>query len=196
MIIPDKFARTVRLGVRIAKGEVRLADGRELPAIRDGAWGELVVLAESVANEEVRKTLTSERRVIFLPAKTVLWAKVREEDIPANLMKFREPRQSWPGEPGLFVAFILGQDLRIILRGCKAALLDDCNCDIPALERSVASVNHAYTALSTAFEPTRRSHTGNVFLKVFVEHEKWLRPLNDLRMQIEANPPSEPGLFL
>jgi hypothetical protein len=191
MMIPDRFARTVSLNIRVVKGQIKLADGGTLPVLREGAYGELIVSAEAVADEKVRQDLTSERRVQFLPSGTKLWAQVRAEPIPASLEKFRNETRIWPGEPGLFVPFILNKSLDLVLRGSKFALLGDCPCVVPALNCNAESVNQAYTLISTAFEPTRRSHTGNVFQKVFAERDNWLRPLDELRMVSEANPPPE-----
>jgi hypothetical protein len=191
MFIPDKYARTVKLRVCLRKDQWVMEDGKPLPELREGTWAELTFSAESITDEQVQRTLTTERQVAFLPATTVLWARIREESLPSTLSKFRESRRMWAGEPGHFIRFVLREDLKITLRGSKNAFLDDCACDIPALDKIADSVNQAYTLISTAFEPTRRSHAGNVFQKVFLEHEKFLRSLDVLRVQIEANPPPE-----
>jgi hypothetical protein len=191
MIIPDKFARTVKLNIRVSNGKMLLADGGELPELEDGAYGELIVFASAVIDDKVRNDLTNERVVSFLPSREKLWAKIRDEKIPESLTKFRENRRTWQGEPGLFVPFVLCAELQIIMRGTKFASLRDCPCDVSALVRKAESINQAYTLISTAFEPTRRSHTGNVFQKVFAERDSRLRSLDELRMVTESNPPPE-----
>lgn len=191
MMIPDRFARTVRLKIRAYKGQIKLADSGDLPELKDGAYGELIVFSSAVIDDKVRKDLTSERVVSFLPSGATLWAKVRNEKLPESLTKFRENRRTWQGEPGLFVPFVLCNELQIIMRGTKFAHLKDCPCDVSPLVRKAESINQAYSMLSAAFEPTRRSHTGNVFQKVFVEQGKWLQSLETLRINMEANPPPE-----
>ncbi len=75
------------------------------------------------------------------------------------------------------------------------ALASVINDDLPA------SVNQAYTLISTHFEPQRRSHTGNIFNCVYYREEPlntW-QSLRHLRDQLQADhetlvaekPPSE-----
>jgi len=54
----------------------------------------------------------------------------------------------------------------------------NCPIYIPFLSKKVISVNQAYTNISTEFEKYRRSHTGNVFHKVYYKDEnsnRWLK---------------------
>ena len=95
-------------------------------------------------------------------------------------------------EPGHFVSFNITQKLTVLLRAGKHAKLGDCLCEIPSLKISADSVNEAYSKISAAFEPTRRSHSGNVFRCVFMERpDGLLEPLENQRERTEANPPAE-----
>jgi hypothetical protein len=191
MMKPVSFARTVKLIIQLTNGQVKMADGSKLPALEEGTNGELIVPAMAISDFKVRETLTSQRKVPFLPVNTVLWAKIRPENIPDDLQRYCIGKYNMSGEMGQFVSFVLIDNLQISLRGSKSALLRDCECNIPALDRKAKSVNHAYTLISTAFELDRRSHTGNVFQEVCVERDNRLLALDKLRMQIEANSPFE-----
>ena len=60
----------------------------------------------------------------------------------------------------------------------------NCPIDIPFLNKKAVSVNQAYTIISTEFEKYRRSHTGNVFNKVYYKDENtntWSK-LDNLRL--------------
>lgn len=73
----------------------------------------------------------------------------------------------------------------IVLRGTKTANLKKCKCDIPSLDLEVNSINQAYTKISEKYEPSRASHAGNVFRKVFYrDGKKWIK-LDDKRQQLE-----------
>jgi len=74
----------------------------------------------------------------------------------------------------------LKQDLRLVAKNKKPSL-SPCICFIPALQQQVESVNEAYTKISLAFEPKRRSNAGNVFLVVFVEQDAYVVSLDTLR---------------
>jgi hypothetical protein len=185
MFILEKTARTVRLNVVLDDGRCTLATGTPLPKLKKGASAELVVYALDLLDENERKKLVSERNIPFLPAGTTLWARVKEDDIPRNLLPHRKEMTVYPVVPDHFVAFVLEEDLQLKLRAAKGAVLVDCKCGIPSLNLEAKSVNEAYTRISIAFEPSRRSHTGNAFTCVFIEKENRLHPLENLRMAKE-----------
>lgn len=194
MYFNDAYARTVRLPVRYESDSKwwTLLDGSDLPEIKDGAIGEIVLDAYLIVDDEVRIELSQESKVPFLPQGTTLWARVDTKETPSELMKFAEVKKCDPPEPpGRFVAIMLTSDLGLHLRANKSAMLGGCECSIPGLpEVEATSVNHAYTMISTHFEPARRSHSGNVFLKVYYEDESHgmtvLRPLKDKRVEVEG----------
>lgn len=88
------------------------------------------------------------------------------------------------------VKVCLQEPLRLELRGTSKPRLLDCRCHIPALkadEKQFAdSLNEAYTRISEVFEPTRRSHTGNIFLLCAVKLPKGWTLLDNLRSICEA----------
>lgn len=189
MFIPDKFARTVRLLVKITDGNVTLADGKPLPKIKADARGELVLFSVySLTDENERAFYAAESEVPILNKGESLWARVNNDPIEKSLEKWRITRRTGKGESAHFVQFILETDLGLILRPGKSSVLTGCNCSIPALDVDAFSVNEAYTRISMAFEPKRRSHTGNVFQCVFVEKDETLVALEDLRMKAETQP--------
>jgi hypothetical protein len=189
MIIPDKFARSVRLQVKIDNGQVMQADGQPLPKLKNKARGELVLYSIfSLEDEKDRVFYITEHEVSFLTAGNVLWARVNNDPIGKELEKFRIGRRTAKGESSQFVQFTLETDLLLILRPGKNAVLTGCNCSIPAIDDIAASVNEAYTKISSVFEPKRRSHAGNVFQCVFVEQNELLIPLETMRMRIETQP--------
>ena len=188
MFIPEKTDRTIRLRVVLSEGVCTLADGSALPKIKKGAAAELIVHVADLLDDNQRAALLSERGVLFLPRGTRLWARVKEDHIPEKLRQFRVQMTVYPVVPAWGVAFDLRQELNLTLRAAKGAVLADCKCHIPALDFEAKSVNEACARISTAFEPSRRSHTGNVFNCVFFEGKDGVRPLADLRMAKEAEP--------
>lgn len=196
MKIPDPFSQTVRLFVAITDGQIKLRDGQSLPKLKPETHAELVLSSFDIVDLKERAHLTSERTVSFFPAGTLLWARVNNDELPKALAAFRVEHKIWPVEPGLFVSFSLSKELLLVLRAGKTAILRECPCEIPCLQMEADSVNEAYTKTSTAFEPSRRSHSGNVFRCVFYESAGFLRPLNELRLLKESEPePKQEDLF-
>ncbi len=194
MFILEKTARTVRFSVILDDGRCSLASGNALPKLKKGASAELVIYASDLLDEGERNQLISERNISFLPSGTTLWAWVKEDEIPANLSPHRKKLTIYPVVPGTFVALVLEDNLQLKVRASKGAVLVDCKCRIPALNADVKSVNEAYTRISVAFEPSRRSHSGNVFNCVYFESKDGLRPLGDLRMAKEVEPLGQTGV--
>lgn len=87
-----------------------------------------------------------------------------------------------------FVEIHPKQPLRIKLRGSKKGELEPCLCEIPSLDDLEAtSINHAYTLISENFEMHRRSHTANVFDKVYFSDTNGIwKPLEVLRERIQS----------
>lgn len=186
MHIPDPFARTVRLFVSIRNGQVILRDGQCLPKLKADTSAELLLSPFDIEDEDERARLTSEKEVPFLPSGTTLWARVKDDNVSRELKIHRTQRQVWPAGQELVVEIKLESDLGLILRAGKTAALSGCVCKIPALQCSAASVNEAYSRISVAFEPSRRSHSGNVFRCVYSQHGDKLRLLNALRLVKES----------
>lgn len=180
MLIPDKYKRTVRLQVRIKDGEWILVDGSPLPKLKDDTPAEIILSAHALleANDQARWT-AEDRRSMF-SAGTTLWAVVLGPNGPIKADGCVSMR-TWAGEPVSAVEVLLKEDLLLIRRPGKAGLLDSCKCSIPAVSLEVGSVNEAYTRISEKYEKHRRSHTGNVFQRVFYLDGDLLRPLEDRR---------------
>lgn len=66
-------------------------------------------------------------------------------------------------------------------RGTKPPQLVDCPCQIASLNQQAVSLNHAFTIISTAFETKRRSHSGNVFSRVYAKAGSMWEPLERFR---------------
>jgi hypothetical protein len=184
-MIPDPYERTIRLPVKLDGTTWKLIDGRPLPAIEKESIGEIVLPAYALVEEEARNEWMSERTVIFLRSGTTLWAKIKPDNVPEKLKS--AVRRCISASTGLVhgVAFILVDDLQLTLRAGKKSQLVDCECEIPSLNRTATSINEAYTLISAAYEPNRRSHAGNVFQQVFFGDVGKLRPLNEKRSVAE-----------
>lgn len=100
-----------------------------------------------------------------------------------------------------FIKVVLEESLYLQFRGSKQATLLDVTCKIPSLDNKEAtSINNAYMLMSQELEPSRKSHSGNMFDKCYyIFHdntnncEYWL-PLRKLREKYERE--YEKDLFL
>lgn len=190
MILKDSLAKTALLPVRFKDGKfINYLTQEEVCGIDEGALCDLVVDAYRITDPELLALLNDETDTELFPEGEMLYADVSEKEIPENFSKFATSSANISiGANGKFVAIHLKTPLKMMFRGTKQPALFDCGCEIPSLEETAKSLNHAYTLISTAFEPHRRSHTGNVFKKVFYKcrskdyrNGSWI-PLEELRL--------------
>lgn len=180
-MIPDPLKRMVHLPVKLVEGGWKLIDGKPLPEIKNGTVGDLVIPSYSVCDDGIRQFWLAEKTVVLCKRDAQLWVRVSLKQVPKDLLPLCVEKKYPVGYPCRFVLIRLTQDLMLILKPDRKAALNDCQCSIPALKADAGSINEAYTKISTAFEPGRRSHTGNVFDCVYFEGKQGLRSLDDLR---------------
>jgi hypothetical protein len=189
---PDKDSTKARLSVKMAGGIWTLADGKPLPTFKPGASAELVISPWDIVDDFERARLLKESFVEFLPAETSIWARVKDDDIPSDLRRSRHQKSAGFESLSLFVEIRLVSAVSLVIRGDGRAALSECSCRIPALpDLRCSSINEAYTRISESFEPSRRSHTGNIFNCVFYERGRWLAPLRELRDETLLQPTPE-----
>lgn len=192
-ITPDPFQAKVKLTVRAKNGQLELLEGVPFPILQEGTVGDLTVRASAFGNDPIVAWLRYDGEVEILPAGKRLLVGINPKDTPGELtnkhfMLNDSQRNISENPPWMhYVEVVLGQSLVLFLHGTDKPTLADCHCAIPALKQEAASVNQAYSLVSTAFEPTRRAHTGNVFERVFYQNEDgfWV-PLDHLRDEVEA----------
>src|SRR5690606_35504250 len=116
-----------------------------------------------------------------------LWAKMSPKQYVGPLQRglqsgFKSDHQHGL-ESAYLVPFHLLEPLPLAFHGTKVAELGSCHCRLEGVEvdEPIVSINHAYTRLSERFESRRRSHSGNVFKKVFFADGDFLLPLKVLR---------------
>jgi hypothetical protein len=190
--------KTIRIPVRSEKDKLYCLYGGSVPALKDGAIGELIVLESAITDRYFVDLLQEETSTEMFAAQTSLFAQVKMSGKLApeviKKAKYIPTPLSESGAAGWFVEIILLDPLFLILRGTKPGELKDCQVKVPAIDGAVdseadaRSINHAYTQISQLFETQRRSHTGNVFDKVFfLDGAGQIVPLDNRRKQLEAD---------
>lgn len=191
MSMEDEFAKTVTIPVRIKDGTVKYFYDNEsgLPKISDVEYAELIIPRNSLLDNELINKLTEEKTVDFIEKGTELYAQISINDMhkldevsQSNIqtLKTREGR-----EP--FIEIKLYEDLELTLRGSKKARLKNCRCEIPALDdKEAMSLNQAYTLISEKFEPGRRSHSGNVFDKIYFLQDDVCYKIEKIRNRLQS----------
>ena len=210
MVLHDRYAKTVRIPVRIENGNIQYFYGGALPELKGVVIGDLVVPSHSVTNLELLKKLNDESEKLFLEKGSTVLVNVRpsfEEGVvkPADaadkyLEAVREKyfsrqqpnRSTSPSFPlgfssGKLAEVTLLEDLLLLMRGTKPPCLGACRCRIPYLDTEVESLNQAYSRLSEVFEPHRRSHTGSVFtLCYYHDGDLYWQAFDSRRLAIES----------
>lgn len=176
--------RTIKIPVKVVNGQLRYFYGGDLPEIEEGAIGELILLEGSIRNKNFLEILQAQERVEILPQWSTIMVAVNVENCPDDKRTFLRKIKTDPPTSNSFVEVVLKEALYLIIRGSKRATLDNVKCFIPSLNMETNSLNEAYTKISQAFEPKRRSYTGNVFKKCYYRSQSngdiWY-PLDSLR---------------
>ncbi|HKX27850.1 MAG TPA: hypothetical protein VJ302_09175 [Blastocatellia bacterium] len=184
--------KLLRIPVFVQAGILVLASDRQpLPRFDDGAFCEILIDSNYVRDQSRLSGIENDREVPFLPVGTKLLAQVNGKLVPEGLRDFLHD-DPFEIENCALVEFTLLGDLNLRLRARREATLTDVVCSSPFLEGrenppAAKSVNHSYTLISTYFEPHRKSHSGNVFNKVFYWSDRaadWL-PLRTRRDEIQ-----------
>lgn len=187
MMIPDNLRKNVLIPIKIKEGEPHFFYGGKLPKLEEGTIGDLIVPSYSIIDKRKLALLEREETKVFFKKSTALMVQINpgEEDCKKGGIKWL-PIEFYKQKP--FVEVTLNEDLKINLRSTKKGELEDCVCSIPSLPKAEPkSLNHAYSLISQRFETHRRSHSGNVFDKVFFWNKSnLLRPLKESRDNLEA----------
>jgi len=193
----DKFGKRLRIGVRFDGTSFIMLDGQPLPKLAKDSIAELVLAPESIQDERTRASLIGQRSIQFLKEDSLVLLGVSPamigEDPPPGLIRPDRPpipTSDW------YVEVQLNADLWLQVRGDDDAKLSRCPCTIPALKREAESLNHAFTLISEAYETKRLSHSGNVFLRGYVQLKSaWWQSLDELRLgALQRSQPEDHGL--
>jgi hypothetical protein len=174
---PHDFMKTVTIPIKIVDGKVEYYydNKAKLIDLENLRYGELTVPKSYFGNKDIIKRLMKEEIVSFLPKNTKLYAQVRTDNFKKLSQEVKNMTYSIKGEKGFsiegrLVEIVLQEDLKLLLRGSKKARLEPCKCKIPILSDDkieAMSINQAYTLISQKVEPSRHSHSGNVFNKIY-----------------------------
>src|SRR5262245_20613128 len=202
--------KLLKIPVSVKNGVLVLAiDQKPLPKFSEGAPFEILIDPTHVLDKSRLIEIEDEEIVPFLPKGTKLLAQVNAEKVPKELISFLHRSPDRIEKCALVEVTLIG-DLYICLRTGRKSTLMDVSCSSPFLKGredppAAISINHAYSLISTHFEPYRKSNTGNVFDKVFYQSNKdgnWasLRTLRDeiqqaRRTTADAQTSKQNGLF-
>lgn len=193
--------RRLRIPVKFVDGHWELLYGGGIGA-RNGSIAELHLKQDQIEDEGLRKVLSQMHRVQILKQGVQLRAALSvREGLPGYLARhFLETKWDRTAKVSVesrFVPIWLGAPtelqakkgekaggLWLELQGMEPRGLESSSVNLPkGLDvGSAISVNHAFTLLSERFEPWRKSHTGNIYERVFyLEDDGTWYPLRDLR---------------
>ena len=174
--------KTIRIPVRIhTDGQIEYFYGGALPKMH-GTIGDLVVPERSISDQREVCRLQQSHVVPFLDSGSLVMLAVDGTNTPAELKQHLKEAITLGMKKSHAVELTLNKiPLRLRLRGTKPATLEGVPCWIPSLQIEAKSLNHAYRLVSERFEPSRISHSGNLFeLGYFKSGDTWIT-LGDLR---------------
>jgi hypothetical protein len=187
---PLNPGKSVVIPLRMAGGELKPFFDMPMPKLKEGAIVDLICEEHALEDKSFARLLNTEEVVTLLEEGTRLFAHLRQErSSKRSALQWSDLSPEVPVDSEtFFVPFSIREDLRLKLRGTRKAELQTCQCDLgDGALQSPSSINQAYTRLSEMYEPSRRSHTGNVFMKVlFIAANGKAKPLAHLRRSAEA----------
>ena len=187
LLKPDKH---VVIPLQVVKGELKPYFDMPMPKLKEGAIVDLICEEYQLEDKLLARMLNTEEVVTLLQKGTTLFAQMRQEGSrQRSALQWADLSPEVHMDPEtFFVPFVIQEDLNLKLRGTRKAELQTCKCDLgDGALMPPASINQAYTRLSEKYEPSRRSHTGNVFDKVlYMGTDGKAKPLSHLRRMAEA----------
>jgi hypothetical protein len=180
----QRFEKHLRLSARFDGNRFVLLDGSQLPALLRESVVDLILAPESILDATVRARFLEEMAVMILERDSGVFFGVSPTMIDnMKAVGLTSPNDLQVISEYWFVEGKLDAPLMLQVRGDQEARLSPCSCTIPSLNRTADSLNHAFTLISEAFETKRRSHSGNVFERVYtqVTAGKW-QSLDELRV--------------
>lgn len=188
--IPDPYSKMVRIPIIIKNGKIEFFFNGPLPELEEGAIGELVIEKGFFKDQKLADMLVETRKVPVLKKDTILAVLLKPERDYESFDHFLfydwdiRYRRLGSLDRGCFIKIKLDETLYLELRGTKLPLLCKAKChSIEKISVCAESLNEMYTLLSQKHEGYRRSHSGNVFRKIFYrfDEDKRLHPLGELR---------------
>lgn len=210
----ERHEKSVIIPVRVMNGVLEFLYESKMPALRDGAVGEVTFAADALQDKRWIAPLSAEKIVSIVgdgaqsfPVALAVRPDEITEEHRVHLLGSRQwhdlnsvqftPRE---GEDTLRPLMLHGRHwilarltspFKLHLRGEKSARLRGGACYIPALEASgqppqAISLNQALTFVSTHFETGRQSHTGNAFHDVMLKWRDKFRLLDEVREILES----------
>lgn len=194
----------IRIPVHVVEGQWELLYGGPIK-VKNGSFGELLVSRSQIEDKAFLQMLTQKRWVHILDQGTELRVAltIREKLGPPmgklliSKSKMKLDHTANISVDSSFLSVFLDKPtelqikqgkrqggLWLELEGLEPRTLESSQVVLPVelhLEPAI-SVNHAFTLLSERFEPWRKSHTGNIYERVFyLEPDNCWYPLADLR---------------
>lgn len=187
----DPLVATVRIPIRIKDSQPVFFYGGPLPRLEEGSVADLVVPRSAVTEPALLEVLLRQEERTVLDAGTELLIEISLRSNDRRLEDIQAVGVVHEAASSRFARLRLNEPLRLLLRGTNRGVLRPCTCEVVQLREQATSLNEAYSIAVRAFEPWRRSHTGNVFKKLFYRHatvagKKHWRPLETLRFAHEA----------
>jgi hypothetical protein len=184
-ISKERFQKHLRIGVRFDGTGFVLLNGNPLPELAADSVAELVLAPECIQNAKLRASLTGQKGILLLKEGSLVLCGVSRTMIDDIFAEGLNPSGPVPIHSAYkFVEVKLEADLWLQVRGDQEARLSSCPCKITALNKEAESLNQAFTLISEAYEIKRRSHSGNVFERVYAQNERgnW-QNLDEFRLQ-------------
>src|ERR1017187_430984 len=187
-ISKERFQKHLRIGIRFDGAGFVLLNGNPLPALVKDCVAELVLAPECVQDASLRASLTGQKSILLLKEGSVVLCGVSRMMIDDIFAEGLTPSGPVPIHSTYkFVEVKLDADLWLQVRGDQEARLSSCPCKITTLNIEAESLNQAFTLISETYEIKRRSHSGNVFERVYARDERgnW-QSLDELRIEAIA----------
>lgn len=171
----------VKIAAKYCEGKLLDLNDNVLDVIEDDSTFTICINSRQLTNSYIYK-LKGEK-IIFKKG-TNLFAEISNRSDTSQWIHTKSIRAPHWGSDILLMPFKLDGDLKIRMTVDKTSEL--CPCAIKIGSEKLDSVNQAYTYISAAVETHRKSHTGNVFEKVYYFENGTYMELSTMRDRYDS----------
>lgn len=210
----DRFDKTARIPVRVRDGQIEFLYDNQMPPLRDGMIGELVISVEAITDARWRDFFVGENLIEIAPAETpIVFSVATDKGAMALRRHLLNAQTEWDilgatpiGEispddlpafgTGVGVLGWLKSPLFLLLRGESPSQLRGGAPWIPALQKlgktcEAPTLNQALVLVSETFENERASNVGDAFRSIWILRDEMWEKLEDIRSQIQGEQEAE-----
>lgn len=178
--------KKIKIPVKIENGRITYLGEDILLKLNNNIKAELHVSENAIKDFDLRSKFLDSEIIPVLKPPQILLVEMQNKSVSDKIQDyFYQVRSKYKIHNRFLAEVELLSPLYIEFFKHKKSTFRPCKLNIPFINKEALSLNHAYTLLSEEIETYRRSHTSNVFERVYFHKDNSWYPLQVLREEFE-----------